>query len=323
MRLRWPAFVMAIAALTAACATDSRRDYERQPAPNFLFEEHPFHVDCTDRTPNTRIPPGGVFIVGSSLAPYSLTRLDSLNLSRAVVPAMTIVTEPAIHDTSIEAADQDHWELRFCARGDGNNEDEARGYLGKVSMSRIGSLVTLDAGGFGPSPLTGGRGHLLVEAPAFAPVTVHSAYGAIEVHDMAGPVRVSTARARVSILNTTGRVDAAGFVIDFAGANGAVTLNATDDVNIKLTAPQFAGTLSAYAERAVHILIPRGYKGPIEATVNQPKNLVCRADLCGKMQKKKNGGWYSFTYAGDSAAASNKVSLSSQFADVTIDNVEL
>ena len=328
MRLHWPAFVMALGALTAACATDPQRDQEQNPAMDLLYEslfaDRPFQLDCTDRTPNQPIPPGsGAFVVGGSQPPYSLTRLDTLNLPRAYVPAITLVSVPeASVDISVEGVAREDWELRLCAQGTGNSEEEARNYLSKVSMNRIGSLVTLDSGGFGPIPLTGGRGQLLVEAPAIAPVTIHNTFGAIAIHDMAGEVSLSSAHARVSILNTTGNVDASAFVIDFAGAKGNVMLNAVDDVNIKLTAPQFEGRLSASAQRTVRIFVPRGFKGPIKATVNQPKNFVCRADLCGKMQKKKNGGWYSFAYAGDGAAASNQISLSSEFGGVVIDNME-
>ena len=223
MRLHWPAFVMALGALTAACATDPQRDQEQNPAMDLLYEslfaDRPFHLDCTDRTPNQPVPPGGgVFIVGGSQPPYLLTRLDTLNLPRAYVPAITLVSVPeASVDISVEGVAREDWELRLCAQGTGNSEEEARNYLSKVSMNRIGSLVTLDSGGFGPIPLTGGRGHLVVEAPAIAPVTIHNTFGAIAIHDMAGAVSLSSAHARVSILNTTGNVDASAFVI-FIGA---------------------------------------------------------------------------------------------------------
>ena len=99
-------------------------------------------------------------------------------------------------------------------------------------------------------------------------------------------------------------------------------LNAVDDVNIKLTAPQFEGRLSASAQRTVRVFVPRGFKGPIEATVNQPKNFVCRADFCGKVQKKREGGRFSFTYMRDGSNPTNQVGLRSEFADVVIDNGE-
>jgi hypothetical protein len=319
---------MALGALTAACATDPQRDQEQNHAMDLLYEslfaDRPFHLDCTDRWPGKPLPPGvHAWVTSSNQPPYTFSRLDTLNLPRAYVPAITLVSVPeASVNISIEGVAREDWELRLCAQGTGDSEEEARNYLNKVSMNRIGSLVTLDSGGFGPIPLTGGRGHLVVEAPAIAPVTIHNTFGAIAIHDMAGAVSLSSAHARVSILSTTGNVDASAFVIDFAGAKGAVMLNAVDDVNIKLTAPQFEGRLSASAQRTVRVFVPRGFKGPIEATVNQPKNFVCRADLCGKMQKKKNGGRYSFTYAGGGAAASNQISLSSEFANVVIDNAE-
>jgi hypothetical protein len=318
---------MALSALAAACATNPQRDEEQNPARTLLYEslfaDRPFHMDCTDRTPNTPIPPGGVFIVGSSQPPFLLTRLDTLNLPRAYVPALTLVSVPeAFINISVEGAARDDWELRLCAQGTGNSEGEAQSYLSKVSMNRIGSLVTLDSGGFGPIPMTGGRGNLLAEAPAIAPVTIHNTYGAISVHDMAGPVSLSSAHARVSILNTTGNVDAYAFVIDFAGAKGAVMLNAVEDVNVRLTAPQFEGRLSASAQRTVRVFVPRGFEGPIDVHVSRPKDFVCRSDFCGRVQKRREGARYSFSYMHDGSNPANQVSVHSDFASVVIDNME-
>jgi hypothetical protein len=122
------------------------------------------------------------------------------------------------------------------------------------------------------------------------------------------------------VLNTTGTVDAGGFVIDFAGSKGRINLNSSREVNIKITGAQFEGTLSAYAPQAVRILVPRGFQGPIEATVAQPKNLICRADFCAKMQKSKVGGWYSFAYMKDGSVPTDQVGLHSEFSNVVIDN---
>jgi hypothetical protein len=330
MRLRWPAFAVLIVALAAACAKDPRQAYEKQAALGFLFEERPFHLECADWPPKPP-PPGqrsfGI-VTAYPRAAYSLSRFEALELPKAYAPSLTFVTEPAnILDISIQGSDEHDWELRFCAQGDGDSVDEARGYLDKVSLKRLGSLVTLDGGGIAPSPSAGGRayliggcGHLVVDAPDSAPITVHSLYGPIEVHDMAGPVRLSAPRARVSVLNTTGTVDAQGFVIDFAGSKGTVSLNATTETNIKITGLQFQGTLSAYASREVRILVPRGFQGPIEAIVAQPKNLICRADFCARMQKTRVNGWYSFTFMKGGSDPANKVGLHSEFSNVVIDN---
>jgi len=327
MRLRWPAFAIVFGALAVACAKNPRQDYEKQQAFNFLFEEHPFHFYCRDRPPKPLKPGESSFEVGGSpQAPFAVTRLDSLDLPKANAPTLTVVTEPAnILEISIQGTDEENWRLQYCAQGEGDSVDEARGYLDKVSISRVGNFVTLAGGGSNPNSVergyfVGGRGELIANAPANAPVTIHSTFGAISVHDMAGPVRVSTAHARISVLNTSGTVDAQGYVVDFAGAKGTVSLNATAEANVKINGLQFQGTLSAYASREVRILVPRGFQGPIEAVVAQPKNLICRADFCAGMQKTKAGGSYSFKYMKAGSVPADRVYLHSEISNVVIDN---
>jgi hypothetical protein len=338
MQLHGPASFILFGALTVACAKDPRQAYEKQPAPNFLFWEHPFHFNCTERPPKP-VPPAGsagvggwvtseVFGPGGSKgqATYMLSRIDSLSLPKANAPTLTLVTEPAnILDISIQAADEDNWKLRFCAQGEGDSEDEARGYLNNVSMRRVGGTITLAGGGFDRRPesrhyLVGGRGNLIVDAPHNAPMTIHNTYGPISVHDMDGPLRLTAALGRVSVLNTTGTVDADGFLIDFAGSKGMVTLNATGEININITDVQFQGALSAHASRAVRVLVPKGFQGPLEALVAEPKNLICRADFCAKMQKSRVNGWYSFTYMKDVGVPPGRIGLQSELSNVVIDN---
>src|SRR5208283_923653 len=51
MQLRWPAFVLSLSALLPSRASDVRRKYELETAPEFLFERKPFRSECADRTP--------------------------------------------------------------------------------------------------------------------------------------------------------------------------------------------------------------------------------------------------------------------------------
>jgi len=330
MRWRWLVLAACFSILAVACAKNPLRTYEEQAAPNFLFDERPFHFDCTERWPGKPWPalPPGVhsYVTVSPQIPYSYTRLETLELPRLQVPALTLATENgAFVEVSIQGSTEDKWELQFCARGEGNNEAEARGYLSTVSMSRTGSLVTLDGGSvgsIGPSGPPGGRGNLLVDAPADAPVTVDSASGAIAVHDMDGPVRLTAPHARITVLNTTGRVDATGGIVDFAGWKGTVMLTASMETDIKITAQRFEGKLSAYAIREARVLVPKGFQTPMELIVSRPKDLICRADICKNMHQKRDGVYRFFTFAGEDSVAMDRITVRSESLTVVVDNTE-
>jgi hypothetical protein len=315
MHVRGAAFVLACSALTGCMIACSSQNSRLPPAPLFLFDERPFQMNCGDRP--SPLPPGThAFVTISPQAPYARTRLDTLNFPLDEVPALTIAAEPTnwIH---IAGINQDHWSLRFCAKGEGNSAEEANGYLQKISMQRTGSLLTLndtDARG-----LTGGQSTLLLDAPSQAPVTVHSD-AAVEVHDMAGPIRIS-ARGRATILNTSGLVDASAMIVDFAGSQGKVSLNAPWDINIKLTAQQFRGNLNAYAQRQVNVLFPPGFQTPIDVLVNSPKDFVCRAAFCSKIKRNRENSLYRFTY-GDVEGAPDHISLRSEGAQVVLDTTQ-
>jgi hypothetical protein len=142
---------------------------------------------------------------------------------------------------------------------------------------------------------------------------------AVEVRNMAGPVRVSATGGRATILNTTGKVDAQGAVVDFAGSEGHVMLNSVWDINIKLTAAQFHGTLAANAQRPVRVLVPRGFQSPIQAYVNRSKDFACRADFCSGFKQGREGSLYVFSYAGNGDSSSDHVDLRSEQSTVVID----
>jgi hypothetical protein len=99
----------------------------------------------------------------------------------------------------------------------------------------------------------------------------------VEIRDMTGAVRVTAAHARATILETTGQVDASAFVIDFAGSRGRVDLSAEAEINPKMTAPRFEGTIMAWAQRPVRMLVPPGFMTPFQALVNHPQDFICAA----------------------------------------------
>lgn len=315
MHFRGLVFLLAFCSLTGCVIACSSQSSKSSRFPFTILDERPFHFGCTDRP--SPLPPGThSFVTFSPRAPYARTRLDTLNLPLNEAPALTIAAEP-VQWIQIAAANQDHWTVQFCAEGEGNSIDEANGYLRRVSMQRTGSLLTLsntDAHG-----LTGGHGNLLLTAPAGAPVTVHSD-AALEVHDMAGPVRVS-ALGRATILNTTGRVDASAMDVDFAGSQGSVFLNASSEINFKITATNFHGTLSANAQREVRAYFPPGFQTPVEVLVNSPKDFVCHADFCSNIKKDRVNGLYRFTY-GNAEGASDHIGMRSWDKQVVLDTIQ-
>jgi hypothetical protein len=312
MYFRGPAFVVAFSTLMGGVIACSSQNSRSLPPPLFLFEERPFHFDCADRP--SPLPPGThSYMTFSPRAPYARTHLDTLNLPLYEVPALTIAAEN-LNWIQIAGANQDHWTVQFCATGEGNTIDEANAYLQNVSMQRTGSLLTLnktEARG-----LTGGHGNLLLTAPSRAPLTVHSD-AAVEVRDMAGPVRIS-ALGRALFLNTTGEVDAFAMIVDYSGSQGSVSLNASWDIDIKVTATNFRGNLAANAQREVHALFPPGFQTPVEAIVDHPKDFICRADFCSKIKKDRVNFLYRFTY-GDVKGASDHIGMRSMNSQITLD----
>ncbi len=320
MRLRWPVFLVSVSSLFSSCAADARRNSEVQPAPEFLFERRPFQFECADRTPGRGgMNERGVRLSMGNEAPFLLTHSEEATLLTRDVPSLAITADP-LHSISIGGSGRSDWSIRFCAQGEGSSEAEARERLNEVSMTRLGATVSLKS----PSPAEKPqmRGLFVLDAPADAPVLIHASFAAVEIRDMAGPVRVTATHARAKIVDTTGQVDAAAFVIDFAGSRGRVNLSAEAEINLKMTAPRFEGTLMAWAQRPVRMLVPPGFVTPFQALVNRPQDFVCRADFCSKVKKEKKNGLYVFTYRGDGGAAPELVHLRSEQATVVIDTTE-
>jgi hypothetical protein len=320
MRLRWPAFLVSVSSLFMSCASHAQREIEVQPVPEFVFERRPFGFDCLDRRPGkaTTNERGARLSMGNE-APFLLTHAEELTLSPRDVPALTITADPS-HSISIGGTGRSDWSIRFCAQGEGNSEAEARGYLDQVSMTFLGTIVSLKGPILSDNPQS--KGLFVLDAPADAPIVIHGSYASVEIRDMTGPVRVTATHARAKILDTTGQVDAAAFVIDFAGSRGRVNLSAEAGINLKMTAPRFEGTLLAWAQRPLRMLVPPGFTTPFQALVNRPQDFVCRTDFCAKVKQEKKNGLYVFTYIGDGGSAPELVHLRSEQATVVIDSTE-
>lgn len=300
----------------SARSSDAQGDLKA--APEFLFEQRLVGSECADRTPGQPLPPG-VHLVALGQTPYLRTRLDTLTFPRTEVPALTIAANPS-QEVYVTGNSREDWSLRFCSHGGGASEDEARARLNGVSLTRAGGTVFLNGPGLGS--MTASGGNLIVEAPTDAPVAIHASFSAAEVRSMAGPVRVAAIHGRARVLNTTGKVDATGFVVDFAGSRGTVILGAEAEINLKLTAASFEGTLTAWAQGPVRVLVPGAFKTPFQAVVNRPQDFVCRTAFSSNVKREKHGSLYVFTYAGDGSMPPEGVHLRSEHATVVIDTAK-
>ena len=318
MRFRWPIFLVSLSALFT-WASDARRNYDVEAAPEFLFERRPIEFECVDRIAGrpTTMPQGKkAFFLAGNQPGYVLTRSEQLTLTRSDAPSLTITADPS-NSVAVVGSNRADWFIRLCAEGGGELETEARERLQQISMTRLGTTISVNSPPLGEG--SHGRGSLVVDAPAGAPVVIYASYSAVQIRDVADPVRVTATHARATILDTTGRVDASALVVDFAGWRGILNLSAEAEINLKMTALRFDGALVAWAQRPVRVLVPPGFMTPFQALVNRPQDFVCRADFCSKVTKEKKGGLYVFTYQGDGKTAPERFHLRSEHSTVVVD----
>ncbi len=289
--------------------------FDLQAAPEFLFEQRLTSPPCEDRTPGQPLKPG-YWLVAANQAPYRRVRREEFVSSRVEVPALTVTADPR-HMIEITGHDREDWSLQYCAYGEGNSESEALDRLQGISLRRLAATVSLNSSA--PRVAHESGGNLTVQAPADAPITVHSSFTSVVVQNMTGPVRVTSIHARATLLNTSGQVDASAFILDFAGCQGAVILSAETEINVKLTAPEFKGPLTAWAQFAVRVLVPANFQTPFQAVVNRPQDFVCRTGFAANMKSDRNGRLYVFTYPGDGSTPPDALHLRSEHGVIVVD----
>ena len=292
-----------------------RREYELQPAADFLFTKPPAAVSA----PGTM-----AWLVSGPSMPYRLTRLDELHLSLSDVPALTVTADPT-NLITVAGGERSDWSLRFSVLGEGESEEQARQRLDAISMVRMGGTVSLIAPPLlQPEQTSRGSSNLVVEAPQDASMVIHSSYAAVQIRDMKGPVRITASHARATVLDAIGQVDVTAFVIDFSGDRGQVTLSAEAEINMRLYGPQFEGTLLASAQRSVRVLVPHGFMTPFCAVVGRRQDFVCRTEFASHVRHEKKGTLHYFTYSGADPVGTDteNVSLRSEQATVVIDTIE-
>jgi len=115
--------------------------------------------------------------------------------------------------------------VQLCAEAGAATESDAKALLGEVKLTPPWQTLLLSTPKYLPErPSTS---FVQVQASQETPITVNGESAAMRVIGMHAAVKLSTTRARITLIDTTGDVDAeAGEfgVIDFSGDRGHVHL---------------------------------------------------------------------------------------------------
>lgn len=253
------------------------------------------HITTPCDPPET---PGGARIVALAPNPpaYSVHRLDSITLSRAELPALSMRNVQAWIE--VTGADTETYAVQLCAQVGAATEEDATALLGQFKLTQKGESFELSVPAHFPEQ-SSGDAYVRIQAPRDVPVTI-SGKSPISVYGMNAPVKVSTTHARLTVADTTGDVEAAikpdSGIIDFFGNRGHVRLNADWELNLVISAQQFTGDLEGTARGRIHVLLQPGFISPFEAVVNRDSDFDCRASICNQVRRADRSGKVSFTY---------------------------
>src|SRR5215467_11095839 len=313
LRLALLALVMCICAPRTGNAI---MEDQVQPAALFSFEEYPARSSC-DEIP----PPSGkgakVYTILSGTE-FALHRKDQLTLASREVSELTVRPRSAM--VSISGAQADSWSVELCASAGKLLGPDAQSILDSIRLARTGNTLSL-AGPEKYDPDRPSRAELYITAPKELPVTVDGSYSYVEVRGINAPVKVRTSNARVKILQTAGKVDADATgmgIIDFVGSQGDVRLNADTELNLKLAAPVFDGSLSGTANQAIRVVLPDNFSTPFEAEVRKPADFVCRAEFCKQIKHQHLKDTELFQFGPPNAA----LRFTSNHGQVIVDSLE-
>ena len=297
MTLRWPVAVISIATLLG-CSASPRRKYGLEPAAQFLFERNHTPTPCEQ----SQNPQTGVRLVaGRSNRPaHNVQRTDRMDFSRAELPVFTMRLGPSMFEVSGNTSD--NYSVQLCAEAGAASESDAKALLEEIKLTRDDKLLSLSMPKFVQErPSTA---FIQVQAPRETPITVKGDYAAMRVIGVDAPLHLSTTHARITLLDTTGDVDARAEsgIIDFSGDRGHIRLYADWEINLNFTAQHFEGSLDAKAEQPIRVLLPSGFASAFEVIVQRKSDFACRADICDHVAFHKRDGKSVFTFgSGDPA----------------------
>ena len=306
MTFRWPVAVISIATLLG-CSASPHRKYRLEPAAQFLFERSHIPTPCElSQSPKN----GPRLMIRASNAPaYNLQRLDRMAFSRADLPVFTMRLVGSSMEVSGNTSD--NYSVQLCAEAGAASESDAESLLQEIKLTRDDRMLSLSM----PKvvhewPPTA---FVQVQAPRETPITVNGDYASMRVIGMNAPVHLLTTHARITLLDTTGDVDARAEsgIIDFSGDRGHVRLDADWEINLNFTAQHFDGSLDAKASETrsadftappIRVLLPSGFASAFEVIVRRKSDFACRADICDHVAFHRRDGESVFTVgSGDPA----------------------
>lgn len=154
MRFRGLVWVALLGLSALGCAGQGQRAaYDRQAASEMLFRPRP-QMPCQSSVPVKELlkhPHPGMIVmhVGGQESNWVQTRMETLDLPLAKVPALTVAAElNAAGDTvgneiDVVGGSGSAWGLHLCAEGSDKSKAQATRYAQEISMYRKGGLVTL------------------------------------------------------------------------------------------------------------------------------------------------------------------------------------
>lgn len=217
-------------------------------------------------------------------------------LPRADLPVFTMHLERSLLEISGDADASDDYSVQLCAEAGAASESDAKALLEEIKMAFDNKILSLSMPEYVQERPS--SSFLQVQAPLQTPITLNGIYAAVRVIGVNAPVHLSTTHGRITLLETTGDVDARveSGIIDFSGRRGNVQLAADWEINLNFTAQDFDGSLDAKAQGPVRVLLHSGFTSAFEVIVQRKSDFVCRADVCDRVSSHKRDGKWVFTF---------------------------
>jgi hypothetical protein len=241
---------------------------------------------------------------------YSPSELAALNIDLA--PTALV---------SITGSDSRSYLVDLVSEASCDDVQQARALLERVSLTREGGTLVLR----NPPPDLPGvrcRSFLDILTPAGQGVVLTGGYSIVQFFAIRAPVTVVTSHCSLSFFDNSGAIDAIssnGGSIALVGTEGRARLDADLDINLKVTATTFRGTLEAIANGTVRLLIPSAFTTGIEAQVRSNSLFVCRSGIRSQFRRSRHGGMRTFGFG----EGRPQLRLVSRHGSVVIDEIGL
>ena len=292
MRARWVVALLAVVAVMD-CSASPHRQNRFEATSQFLFRRNHIPTPC-ERAQEPQTGLGWAIVPQPGGPAHTVRRTDRMTIPVAELSAFSMSLQGAMAEVTGDTSD--NYSVQSCDEAGAASESDAKALLDKIQLTRDDKMVSASV-----PPYVAGRialAYVQVKAPREAPISIHGDYASVRVIGMKAPVRVSTTHARITLLDTTGDVDARAEsfgIIDFSADRGQVCLDAATEINLSFPGQYFDGSLDAKSAGAVRVLLPSGFASPFEATVRRKSDFACRADVCEHAKPHKRDGKFVFT----------------------------